>query len=239
MYRLFYWPGLQGRGEFIRLALEAAAAPYEDVAREKEPGKGVDALMRRLDGDDPRSPFAPPFLEHEGRTIGQTAAVLLYLGPLLGLAPEIEPDRLWAHQIQLTIADLAAEAHDVHHPVGAGLYYEDQKTEAARRATDFRESRLPKFAQWFERILERNPSGPDHACGDRLSYVDLSLFQCVEGLLYAFPKAAARAFAETPLLLALRDRVARLPRIAAYLQSRRRIPFGESGIFRHYPELDA
>jgi glutathione S-transferase len=237
-YRLFYWPDLQGRGEFVRLALEAAGADYEDVARRRGSDKGVEAMTGRMEGIA-RSSFAPPFLEHEGRIIGQTAAILLYLGPRLGLAPNDEIDRLWLHQIQLTVSDLVAEAHDVHHPVGTGLYYEDQKPEALRRAAEFRTARIPKFLDWFERILDENPQGPAHLCGSSLTYADLSMFQIVEGVRYAFPKAAARALKKTPKLVALRNRVARLPNIEAYLDSKRRTPFNESGIFRHYPELDA
>jgi glutathione S-transferase len=239
-YRLFYWPGLQGRGEFVRLALEAAGADYEDVARRGGADNGVPALARRLDdAGAARSPFAPPFLEHGDRVIGQTAAILFYLGPRLGLAPKEEMDALWVHQIQLTVADLVAEAHDVHHPVGVELYYEDQKAEALRRAEEFRKARAPKFLKWFEHILDTNPDGSEHLCGRSLTYADLSVFQLVEGLRYAFPKAAARTLRSTPRVVALRDRVASLPRIRAYLDSERRIPFNESGIFRHYPELDA
>ena len=146
--------------------------------------------------------------------------------------------RVWTQQIQLTIADMVTEAHDTHHPVGSGLYYEDQQPEALRRAKEFCSARLPKFMQWFERILARNPAGPRHLVGGKLSYADLSLFQLVEGLRYAFPTAAQRVLATTPLVLQLHDRVAAAPRVAAYLRSERRLPFNEQGIFRRYPELD-
>jgi glutathione S-transferase len=242
-YQLHYWPSIQGRGEFVRLALEAAAAPYVDVARgDKADGQGVPALMHYLaDPSVARPPFACPVLVDGKLVIGQTAAILLYLGPRLGLVGKSEADRLWTHQIQLTIADLLVEVHDTHHPIGSGLYYEDQKPEALRRAADFRKTRLPKFMGWFEAVLERNPrnaAGVPHLVGGRLSYADLSLFQVVEGLRYAFPKASARALKKTPLVNAVHDAVSANKRIAKYLHSERRLPFNEEGIFRRYPELD-
>lgn len=236
-YRLHYWPTIQGRGEFVRLALEAAGADYEDVAR----GKGGEKALV-ADWQDPklqRPPFAPPWLEDGDLVVAQVAAILLHIGPGLGLAPDSEPDRLWAHQIQLTLADLVAEVHDTHHPIAMGLYYEDQKAEALKRAKEFRDSRMPRFLGWLEQILANNPAGPEHLVGDALTYADLSAFQVVEGLRYAFPKAAHKALAKTPKLAALHHRVAALPRIRAYLESPRRIDFNEEGIFRHYPELDA
>jgi glutathione S-transferase len=232
-YELFYWPTIQGRGEFVRLALEEAGVPYVDVAR--EPG-GMARMMAAMDGADHPS-FAPPFLKAGHLLIGQTANILLYLGQQHGLAPADEQGRLWVNQIQLTIADLVAEAHDTHHPIATSLYYQDQRPEAKRRAADFIETRIPKFFDWFEGILGR-PEPKDYLLGDQVSYADLSLFQLVEGLRYAFPKAVGRIDAGYPLLSALRDRVARRPRIQAYLASKRRLPFSEEGIFRHYPELD-
>jgi glutathione S-transferase len=229
-YELFYWPGIQGRGEFVRLALEEAGADYADVAR--GPG-GTDALMAALK-EGPTPSFAPPFLRAEGMTIGQTAAILMYLGERHGLAPQDRAGRLWTHQLQLTIADLVAEAHDTHHPVGSSLYYDDQKEEALRRAADFTSARIPKFFDYFSRVLGEK----DYLLGNELTYADLSLFQVLEGLAYAFPQASARALAQHPNLAALRRRVAARPRIAAYLNSPRRIPFNEDGIFRRYPELD-
>jgi glutathione S-transferase len=235
-YELYYWPTIQGRGEFVRLALEQAGAPYVDVARDEG---GVEALLALL--DDPKQahpPFAPPVLRDGERLIAQTAAILLHLGPRLQLAPADEAGRLWTHQIQLTLADLVAEAHDSHHPVGVELYYEDQKPEAARRAEGFRRERIPKFLDWLEQILARNPTQAGWLVGGDLSYADLSAFQIVEGLNYAFPVAAKRELRKTPKLAALTERVHALPNIAAYLASPRRIPFNEEGIFRRYPELD-
>jgi glutathione S-transferase len=240
-YELYYWPSIQGRGEFVRLALEEAGADYVDVAREPErKGGGIPSMLRLMDGAGvPRPPFAPPFLKAGRLIIAQTANILLYLGPRHGLAPAGEAGRLWAHQLQLTVADLVQEIHDTHHPISGNLYYEDQKREARRRAADFLKSRAPKFLGYFERVLERNPVGRGYLIGGRLSYPDLSLFQVVSGLRYAFPRAMARIGKKHPRVTALHDRVAERPRIAAYLASPRRMPFNEEGIFRHYPELDA
>lgn len=239
-YELHYWPTIQGRGEFVRLALEAAGAPYVDVARGPEDkGQGLPALMGVLgDARAPFPPFAPPFLKDGGLVVGQTAAILHYLAPTLKLVARSEQSRVWTQQIQLTIADMLGEAHDTHHPIDTGLYYEDQQPEALRRARAFCSTRLPKYLQWFERIIVNNPAGPRHLVAGRLSYADLSLFQLVEGLRYAFPKATGQALARTPGVETLHRRVAELPKVAAYLRSPRRIPFNEQGIFRHYPELD-
>jgi len=186
-----------------------------------------------------RPPFAPPFLKAGSLVIGQTANILLFLGARHNLAPKDEAGRLWTHQLQLTVADLIAEVHDSHHPIAAALYYEDQKAAARRRAADLRKQRLPKFCSYFERVLERNPHGNRHLSGKKLSYVDLSMFQVMAGLRYAFPQNMMRLKREYPLLDALSARVAALPRIAAYLASKRRLRFNRQDIFRHYPELDA
>jgi len=232
-YALYYWSGIQGRGEFIRLALEDAGASYDDVARDQ----GDDAITPFLDGEHAGAlPFAPPFLKAGRLVIAQVAEILQYLGPRLKLAPEGQPQRLYAHQLQLTITDVVAEIHDSHHPVASSLYYDDQRAEARRRARDLRENRLPKFLGYFEQVLQRH--GGRHALR-RHTYVDLSLFQLMSGLDYAFPRAMQRLKSELPLLCALQRRVAGRPRIAAYLASPRRLPFNENGIFRHYPELDA
>jgi len=239
-YQLHYWPTIQGRGEFVRLVLEAAGAGYVDVAREPPAeGGGEERLLRSLgDPGNPRPAFAPPFLVDGEIVVGQTAAILLYLGPRLGLAGVGEADGLWTHQLQLTIADAVAEAHDSHHPLSNGLYYEDQREAALARAQAFREQRIPKFLGWFERILQRNPAGDLHLVGAALTYADLSLFQLVAGLRYAFPKATARALAQAPAVSRLHANVARRKRVQEYLQSPRRIAFNEDGIFRAYPELD-
>jgi len=236
-YELHYWDGIQGRGEFVRLALEEAGADYVDIARE---AGGEGAMMRVLDGEEvEHPPFAPPYLRAGKLIIGQTANVLLYLGPRHDLAPTSEAGRLWAHQLQLTIADLVDEAHDTHHPIASSLYYEDQRPEAKRRAQDFLKSRVPKYLGYFEKVLARNKAGDGHLVGAKLTYPDLSLFQVVAGLRYAFPRAMARLEPEYPRVVAVHGRVAARPRIAAYLKSNRRIAFNEHGIFRHYPELDS
>jgi glutathione S-transferase len=239
-YELHYWPTIPGRGEFVRLALEAAGAGYVDVARG---GDGVATMQGFM--NDPalaRPPFACPFLVDGKRVIGQTAAILLYLGPKLQLVPASEADRLWVHQVQLTLADLVTEVHDLHHPIASSLYYEDQKEEALRRAEDFRANRLPKFLNWCEAVLARNRGNEGREVprmvGGRLTYADLSLFQVVDGLLYALPKATRRVLRKTPLVAKLHAGVPRQRRLAAYLASERRIPFNEQGIFRRYRELD-
>src|SRR5271165_6342482 len=234
-HELYYWAGIQGRGEFVRLALEEAAADYVDVAREA----GEGAMLRLLDGEEiERPPFAPPYLKAGRLLIGQTANILLYLGPRHDLVPASEAGRLWAHQLQLTIADFVDEVHDTHHPIASSLYYEDQRPEAGRRTADFLKSRVPKYLGYFEKVLVRNKARGGYLIGARLSYPDLSLFQVVAGLRYAFPHATARLEPEYPRVATLHDLVAGRPRIAAYLASNRRLAFNQHGIFRHYPELD-
>lgn len=238
-YELFYWPSIQGRGEFVRLALEAAGADYVDVARERGRGRGLTALYGIMAGKgSERPPFAPPILRAGKRVLAQTANILQYLGPRLGLVPKAETSRLWAHQLQLTVEDLVVDIHDTHHPVGSSLYYEQQKAEAKRRAKFFTAERAPELLDYFERALQANPSAKGWQVGGRLSYVDLSLFQIVDGLCYAFPNMMKRLQPQLPGLTALHQRVAQRPAVAAYLDSPRRLPFNEEGIFRHYPELD-
>lgn len=232
-YHLWYWPDIQGRGEFVRLALEGAGIDYRDCARLR----GAEALMHDLEarGGSGRGPFAPPYLDTGDAVIAQVANILLFLGERHDLAPA--SDRLWLHQLQLTIADCVAEVHNVHHPVGTGEYYEDQKPEAARAAGPFRDERMPKFLDHFEDAA-RQAGGP-FVLGDRWTYADTSLFQLIEGLRYMFPQRMQTLADEYPGLIGLRDAVAALPRIAGYLASERRIAFNTDGIFRHYPELDA
>jgi glutathione S-transferase len=232
-YELYYWPTVQGRGEFVRLALEEAGADYVDVAR-KRGRKSVEALLARK--REPHPPFAPPILKAGKRLIAQTANILLYLGARHGFAPKDEAGRMWAHQLQLTITDLVVEIHDTHHPVTSWLYYEEQIPAAKRRTADFWKYRVPKFLGYFERVL--TGSGGPWLLGRRLSYVDLSLFQIVEGLRYGFPKRMKRFEKKVPRVIALHDRVAKRPRIAAYLASPRRIPFSQWGIYRYFKELD-
>jgi glutathione S-transferase len=235
-YELHYWPTIQGRGEFVRLALEEAGARYVDIAR--QPGGEEKLLSLLADKSLLRPPFAPPFLRAGRRVIGQTANILLYLGARHGLAPLGEQGRLWTHQLQLTIADVVAEVHDSHHPISTSLYYEDQRPAAKQNAAHLVRERLPKYLGYFERVLERNSRGPRHLVAGTLTYADLSLFQLVAGLRYAFPRAMKRLLRKCPHVLALHLAVAQRPRIAAYLASDRRVPFSEDGIFRHYEELD-
>lgn len=236
-YQLFYWPGIQGRGEFVRLAFEAAGVPYEDAGRRRG---GIAAIERLRQRAGPwLTPLGPPFLRHRRVLVAHTAAILEYVAPRIGLVPRDEESRRRAHQLQLTIADLVAEVHDTHHPVGVSLYYEDQKPEAARRAAEFARERIPMYLRYLDRALGSNPRGRGRwLVGARRSYADLSAFQALAGLRYAFPNAMRRHERRLPRLGALHDAVARLPGITAYLASERRLPFSEHDVFRHYPELD-
>ena len=237
-YELYYWPGLQGRGEFVRLALEAAGAAYVDVARERAAGRGIKGMTTMLEGGAPQTPFAPPFLRDGEIVVSHVANILQYLGPKLGLAPKDEAGRIFAHGLHLTVTDLVAEVHDTHHPISTDLYFEDQRQEAKARSSAFLQHRVPKYLGYFERVLADNPAGQKHAVGGDLSTVDLALFQVWAGMAYAFPHAFAGADKLYPALAALVGSVAELPKVAAYLASDRRIPFNKSGVFRHYPELD-
>lgn len=235
-YELYYWPSIQGRGEFVRLALEYAGAPYVDVARSEKSG-GVGAMMKIMnERKNAVFPFAPPFLKNGKFLIAQTANILFYLGPRLGLAPKNEETRLTIHQHELTISDLVVEAHDTHHPLSGSLYYEDQKPEAKVRSKKFITERIPKYLSYFEDALVKN--GGKHLVGTKMTYVDLSTFQVVAGLTYAFPKAMKKIGKKFPKVLALHERVATEKKLSDYFLSGRRIPFNEDGIFRHYPELD-
>ena len=239
VYELYYWPSIQGRGEFVRLALEEADASYIDVARKPGSGAGEARIMRWLTGRSVmRPPFAPPFLKAGRLVIGQTANILMFLGGRHGLAPQAEAGRLWTNGLQLTVTDFVAEVHDTHHPIASSLYYEDQKKEARRCTAEFLKHRLPKFLGYFENVMARNSRSDRYLVGASLSYVDLSLFQVIAGLTYAFPRAMAKAAPRHRRLFSLHERVQERPRIAAYLASARRIPFNQHGIFRHYAELD-
>jgi glutathione S-transferase len=234
-YQLFYWPEIQGRGEFVRLALEDAGAPYDDVARK---AGGMNRMLAMVEGArDKHPPFAPPFLKAGKLVIAQVANILFYLGPRLKLGPRDEAGRLWLHQLQLTVTDFVKEIHDTHHPVGAEFYYEDQKPEAKRYARNFLDVRAPKYLGYFETVLKK--SGGPYLLGRKATYIDLSMFQLIEGLRYAFPRAMNDIEREVPGLVAVRDKVAGRPGIKAYLASARRVAFNDMGVFRRYPELDA
>ncbi len=235
-YKLYYWPTIQGRGEFVRLALEEADVPYIDVARGKG---GLQAMMEVItNGGDPRAAFAPPVLRAGGLLIGQTANILMFLGARHQLAPRSEDGRLWCNQLQLTIADVVAEAHDTHHPISVNLYYEEQAREARSKSRDFLVERIPKYLDYFETVLRANPGRGNWMVGSRLSYVDLSMFQLLDGLRYAFPKTMEAYGERWPGLARLAGRVAARPRIAAYLASKRRLSNNEDDVFRNYPELE-
>jgi glutathione S-transferase len=222
----------------VRLALEEAAAEYIDVGRLSEAeGGGVPAILKLMNAPEITTPpFAPPFLKAGELIIGQTANILMFIGTHHALAPTDEAGRLWTHQLQLSVTDFAKEIHDTHHPVGAAFYYEEQKPEAKRYTDNFMKLRLPKFLNYFETVIARNDGR--HLVGSSLTYIDLSLFQLVAGLRYAFPRAMTRIEPSVPRLVALHDSVQSRPRTAAYLASPRRMPFDEKGVFRRYPELD-
>jgi glutathione S-transferase len=239
-YQLYYWPGIQGRGEFIRLALEEGGADYRDVALVPDSkGGGVPAILRMLEArGSQRPPFAVPVLAARRQLIAQTPNILLFLGGALGLAPRDEAGRLWVHQLTLTVLDLFVEIFDTHHPLGDGYAYEEQKAAARRRTGDFLKVRLPKFMTYFEEVLGRNRAHAPWMGGARLSYADLSMAQVIAGLRYAFPRATARALRKRPRLARLHDAVFARPRIARYVDSGRRTPFNNEDLFRHYPSLD-
>ena len=236
-YELYYQPSIQGRGEFVRLTLEDAGADYVDVARDPEFGRG--GIMKILEDPAVEHPsFAPPFLKAGKLMIGQTANILQFLGPRLSLVPKDQASRLWVHQLQLTVTDWVAEVGNTHHPIANVLYYEEQKDEAKRRTSYFTSLRIPKFMSYYEKILQKNGKAAPYLLGKQICYADLSLFQMVEGLRYAFPRAMAKVEPGCPRVVAVHDRVAARPRLKKYLASPRRLPFNQNGIFRHYPELD-
>lgn len=237
-YELYYWPHIQGRGEYVRLTLEEGEADYVDVARLPEAeGGGRPAVARLLqDTANTHPPYAPPLLKAGKQIISHTANILQFLGPRLGLVPKAEAMQFYAHGIQLTITDFVREAHDVHHPIANSLYYEDQKAEALRRSGHFRNERLTKFLNYFETVLSR--SGGKFMLGKSLSYVDLSMFQVMASLNYAFPTAMAGLADKTVRLRALHDLVAERPRIKRYVASPARLPFNTHDLMRAYPELD-
>lgn len=235
---LFYWPGIQGRGEFPRMLLEDAGIPYVDVCRHVG---GIDRMSAIMHGEGaPLMPFAPPFMNVDGMWISHTAAIMTYVAEKFGLAPRDEQEKMIARTLALTIADLLTEAHDTHHPITIEQHYEQQQDAALLRAAAFRDLRMPKFLRHFERTIAHNDrrGGGGVIVGIEITYIDIALFQVIEGLSYAFPRALARVQGELPLLRSLHARVSKRPRLAAYLASERRVPFNEHDIFRRYPELD-
>lgn len=183
-YSLIYWPGIPGRGEFVRLALEEAGAEYTDTAFAES---GIDEVLAYVQGkaaDDGINPppCAPPILKHGDLVISQTPNILLYLGARLGLVADADKDSDALYRINglaLTALDgLSNEPHDCHHPISTALYYEDQKPESKKRAEDYVKNRLPKFLGYFERVLGSKASGDGPwLYGGKLTYADLVLFQ--------------------------------------------------------------
>ena len=250
-YELLYWPEIPGRGEFIRLAFEATGTSYKDVANESK--DGINAVLAAkaddltIDSDGNPPAFAPPALRilgegKEGKTLVlyQTPAILSYLGDKLGLAGEDEVEKHWILSHTLTALDLNNEAHDTHHPVAVAKYYEDQKEEALKKATDFRENRLPKFFSFFERVLKGNDENGQgkYLVGSKLSYADTTVWHVLNGLKFAFPKELEAREKEFPTLFGtFYPSVQEQSGLKDYLSSDRRKPYS-MGIFRHYPELD-
>jgi len=230
-YQLWYWPNIPGRGEFVRLALEAAEIDYEDMAREK----GAEALVEDLQSRSGIKPLAPPYLVDGDLCIGQTANILAILADRHDFgAGELETD-LQLIQLQLDVTDIVAEVHNVHHPVSGNLYYHDQMDAAYEAAQNFRDTRIPHFLDHFEGALEEN--GGPYMLGDSWTHIDTSLFQLMEGLDYMFPSRMRSL--DYPRLELCRQAVMEIDGIEQYLASDRRLPFNEDGIFRHYPELDS
>ena len=237
---LYYWPDIQGRGEFVRLALEQANVAYVDVARSSPKRSDVDPIIDILENGFAKKPnFAPPIIKDGNLVISQTAAILQHLGPKLNLVGKTYEERLFAQQLQLTLCDFLTEIHDTHHPIGSELYYEEQIQEAKRKTRHFLSFRLPKYLNYFELTLSNNPYHSGWLIGESLSYPDLSIFQIFEGLHYSFPQTIDPLLKSTyPWCAQLRSKVSQQNNISAYLKSNRRIDFNEMGIFRSYPELD-
>lgn len=236
-YDLWYWPTIQGRGEFVRLFLAAAGIGWRDRAREGDAQALVEDMEKRAENGF--APYAPPYLvERETDfAIAQVAHIVTWLAEKHGRTTGDAATDLHLIQLQLTITDIVAEVHDVHHPIASSLYYDDQKDAARTAAEKFREERIPKYFGHFEQALGVKDGA--FMDGERWSHVDTSLFQLVEGLRYAFPERMKSVEPDYPRLIACRDAVAENEGVARYLNSERRIAFNEDGIFRHYPELDA
>ncbi|KJZ73419.1 hypothetical protein HIM_07213 [Hirsutella minnesotensis 3608] len=245
-YELIYWPGLPGRGEFIRLLFEEAGVSYTDTAKngdEQAVATVVDYMGPDNKGDANNPPiFASPVLKHGSLVLNQTPNILLYLAPKLGLAPAPGDDALFhLNQLVLTILDgLVNEVHETHHPIAVSRYYNEQKPEAKKRSKAFTDERLPKYLGYLQRVLEAKTSGSGPwLYGDSLTFADLVLFQSIDGTNYAFPKTMAnlKGSGKYDGVFKLYDAVKDRPKIKDYLASDRRAQYGE-GIWRHYPELE-
>jgi len=232
---LIYWPSLPGRGEYVRLLLEALTLPYTDLAR----AEGAAAVVEARGAADPGPPaFAPPMLVDDGlqapRRIAQTSAILQYVDDTYGPWGDRAVDRYDKLQVMLTLMDVVSEAHDTHHPLDVGSAYEAQAEAAKARAAAFQQTRIPRWIAHFERIATAGDG--EGLLGGR-SFVDLALAHTLAGLAYAFPAATAAAREEAPTLTRIAAAAFAEPAVAAYLASERRLPFGQTGIFRFYPEL--
>jgi glutathione S-transferase len=245
-YELIYWPSLPGRGEFVRLVLEAGGASYSDIAAKSIPdsAQAVLGLIAESNIGDATNPpiFAPPFLRHGDLSMNQTMNILRYLAPKFGLEGDgSEATKVHLASIAATIFDgLCNEAHETHHPIASSAYYEDQKPEAAKRAKNYIEERLPKFLTYVTRVLKAKTSGGGPwLYGGTFTYADIVLFQCIDGNLFAFPKTMAKLRADSKYdgVFKLYEAVKEVPKIAAYLSGKRPYQYGE-GIWRHYPELE-
>ncbi|KAK4058824.1 hypothetical protein OIO90_000270 [Microbotryomycetes sp. JL221] len=249
-FEVVYHAGIPGRAEFVRLMFEATGVTYRDAPQED----GQDCIIPYVTGnfadhDKNPLPFAVPVLRHNDVVISQVPNIVLYLSSRL---PPIDLDGEstntaqtpaplhdlstfhWLEQL-MTILDMNNEVHETHHPIDIRLYYEDQKAEAQKRAQAFREARIPKFLGNFENNIKKHTSG---FLNEKVSPADLALFHMVEGILFAFPERINQVKSEFPHVFKLRDTIKSSRRIQAYINSGRRIPFNNYGIFRHYTELD-
>jgi glutathione S-transferase len=229
--QLWYWPDIPGRGEFIRLALEAAEVDYADMAREK----GAKAMLDDMASRSGIAPLAPPYIVDGDLCIGQTAHILAVLADRHGFGAGDLPTDLQLIQLQLDVSDMVSEVHAVHHPISGALYYRDQMDAAYEAAQHFRGTRIPRYLDHFERALAEQ--GGPFVLGEQWTHVDTSLFQLLEGLDYMFPNRMAEL--DYPRLALCREAVMEIEGIDAYLGSERRLAFSEDGLFRHYPELDS
>ncbi|KAK3723430.1 hypothetical protein LTR37_001682 [Vermiconidia calcicola] len=251
-YELLYHPGVPGRGEPIRLLLEAAGVPYNDIANQEK--NGYDTVQKicmnkALESDNGNPPvFSPPALRVPGAgkdgkalVISQTPNILSYLGDRTGMAGD-EQEKYWVAQLALTALDLANEVHDSHHPIAVAKYYEEQKEESKGKSKDIRENRFPKFFSYFQRTLqgnkERGGVEGKYMVGKQLTYADTTIWQVLDGCMFAFPKEMEARKEEFPdLLQGFYESVKSEKGLKEYLASDRRLEYS-MGIFRQYPELD-
>ena len=237
-YRLVYWPTIPGRGEFVRVILEDVGAAYIDVARLPEAEGGGSRAVVGFLADPPPGlrPLACPVLVADDLVLAQSVAIAMLLGERHHRLPGDGAGRYGVQQVLLTMTDLVAEVHSVHHPISTSLRYEDQREAAIVGARPFHAQRLPKYLDWLERLLADN--GDEVLVGAGTTVADLWVLPLLDGLDYAFPRSMAALAPRVARLRGLRDRVASRPPLVTYLASARHRPHNLSGIFRHYPELD-